>query len=305
LKQPLQFIFKSFKYKQGYSLLEVLMTIGLMSITALAMNSIIVNLSHQNKSITQKLEAVELEQTIVRLMADNNSCQCMFQGITWDNTKPVTLTSLKNGCNNDLVSVGSEVSSGKTGLKIKSINLKNLSEQTAIPPTADIFIEFEQSPDTMQLKPIKIASQGFTLTGSSIQNCLGVTNASAVCITLGGSIVSGTCVLSPNFACNSLGGSWSGSKCNFATVSPTTPTYSPPDTPSIPVTSTTAPMDCYNPGTWSDWSGNYSGVCSDFWSGGGCSDTGSDVCGHAYISYKKDCSQLTVSEYRYTCGRKK
>lgn len=202
-----------------------------MTIVAAAMSAMTINLQKQNSAIQQKLETLEYEQAIMRLLSDNNSCECMFKGITWPSpltpTSKISLSDIKNGCltgvHSKLVSAGSPLSTN-SNLKVSSIEIQSLQSYGAGKVSGDLVINLDPATMINSLKPIRFKSQGFSIVGSNIDKCLGIAGADQMCTSFGGTWTGAGCDLapSPSAACTNMGGTWSGTQCTFPTVSNTT-----------------------------------------------------------------------------------
>lgn len=223
----------SIKNQKGFSLVEVLVASFLMLILGLAMVTMTVNQQRQNKALQQKLDVMEVEQTLLRLLAEPQSCQCMFQGLVWNpdgqNNLP-DLTTIKNGCatgaNNTLLSHNAVITGTSSSLKVNAIKVKNAKDIGGNNRTADIEISFLSAPDMPPVKSILLSSQSFSINpaDSKIDQCLGVAGADKMCVSMGGSWSAGKCTLagpSPEKPQNTTGceasygpgWSWNGSTC--------------------------------------------------------------------------------------------
>lgn len=188
----------------GFSLIEILIALVIFMFLTLGMSSSIVFLSRQNKALQQKIDSISLEQTIVRLLSDNNSCQCMFENIPWPQQGEISLNSLKNGCGSDIISTSGILSNySNSGLTISSIKLINLKSISATQKSADLVIDFDSTKLAGPLSSIKLVAQGFITNNiggqTQIQQCLGIAGASIMC--------------------ESMGGTWSNNICTFKSTS--------------------------------------------------------------------------------------
>ncbi|MGZ3782583.1 MAG: PulJ/GspJ family protein [Pseudobdellovibrionaceae bacterium] len=202
----------------GFSLIEILITIGIAGIISLAIATITTTLIKQNKALQQKLESIELEQNTVRLLADNNSCNCIFQGLPFTGAETLMSDGIKNGCSGYLIKPNSLISANGSGLKISTIKLDtlNIAEKSA-----DLLINFAPGSIVGSLKPIRIKSLRFVISGTNIDQCFGVAGSKEVCISMGGTWQNNTCSFAApaSQTCASLGGSWTGSSCTLPTPS--------------------------------------------------------------------------------------
>ncbi|MCB0371161.1 MAG: hypothetical protein KDD45_17530, partial [Bdellovibrionales bacterium] len=143
----------------GYSLIEVLIATSIVMMMALAMGTLIHNNQKQNKGLQQKLEAIELEQQVVRLLTDVAACECMFKDLDWTGSD-INIPLLKRGCGGNLVSAGNLISPGGSGVKINTIQLENIDTANI---SADLKITFDSTSTIIPLKPIIISGQHFIL----------------------------------------------------------------------------------------------------------------------------------------------
>lgn len=187
--------------------------------------SYFIHLQKTNETIHQKLIALELEQSALRLFGDDQSCECIFAGLEWPSTisanSAIPMTKLNNGCapsTPPIVEKGKAIRNG-TKMVINKIELKNLTPISADKVSADLEIGFDPESLTGPLKNISMPGQQFLITAGKITTCLG------------GSI-------SPAKTCTSLGGQWKSEKCSFGSIalaSAPTPSPGPTDTPSVTV----------------------------------------------------------------------
>lgn len=189
-----------------------------MSIIGLAMATMITQLQKQNKGLQQKLESIQIEQSLTRLLTDNNNCKCMFQNLTIpsDNSNVTITGGIKAGCSGvNLLTPGTEVHSSGTGLKVSSVELKNITNVDATRKLANIVVNFDQNSLASPLRSISIIGQSFLVSGTTVTECVGLPGAKEMCQGMGGTWISGACQMSPQLACTSLGGNWTGSACSL------------------------------------------------------------------------------------------
>ncbi|MFN7455415.1 MAG: type II secretion system protein J [Pseudobdellovibrionaceae bacterium] len=208
-------------------LVEVLVAVAIMAIIAVGMAAMTVSIARQNTSLQEKLQSIELEQSIHRLMADSNNCACMFANLAWPtNGTEISLGQLKNGCQTGgtaLISAGQKINPS-SNMKVASVKLKNLKNIDATTVSGDLEILFDEGTLESALKPISIPSQSFTLTGSSVRACLGVQGADRICSSLGGTWNGTTCATKPpppTETCTSIGGTWTDGACRAASSATT------------------------------------------------------------------------------------
>lgn len=162
--------------KKGFSLIEILVAVGIVSIVGFALTTLFISTQKQNKFIEQKLEKVELEQSIVKLLSDNSTCSCLLNGPAWSTgTTEINLASLKNGCSgNDLIQASQPINPNSQ-IRIDTIKIKDISDVGSGMISGVIEIKLK---DTIQpMKPIVISGQSFitdnVATPTKITSCLG------------------------------------------------------------------------------------------------------------------------------------
>lgn len=199
--------------KAGFSLVELLVAIGIMSIIMAGMAALGVNLSRESKALQQKLETIEMEQVLVRLMSERSACDCMFRGIDWRSDAAMEIPLLAKGCNSTpgsyLISAGKPLSDYGAGVEISRISLQNPTDIGGNNRVADLVIEFSRSSLIRPLRPLRIPSQSFVLSGTSIGQCMGIAGSEVLCHDLGGTWSSGSCQfpqVGGDLACTSAGG---------------------------------------------------------------------------------------------------
>lgn len=224
---------KKQKHHNGFSLVEVLVTVGVVSIMGLAMASMISSLERQNKALGQKLESIELEQSVNRILVDNTSCGCLFDYPAWTTGTPeISLNHLKKGCNAENLLTKDASIFPNSQLKVETIKLKNITPLVGSGTiSGDVEIVLKNGISSM--KPIRISGLRFSpddiTTPTKIAGCVGVAGAQTMCTGMGGSWDGSKCIMSTNIdsqtskICTNLGGSWDGSSCSLVAKSKTCP----------------------------------------------------------------------------------
>lgn len=197
--------------RRGFGILEALIAFGLVSIIGLAITFTLLNFMKQNKGLQQKLESIELEQNIVRLLSDVTSCDCIFKGYPFSGEN--ISDGIKNGCAGNLIKPNSLISPTGAGLKVKSIKLQDLNESEK---TADLLIDFNEESVVGVLKPIRIRSLKFQVSGGNIDRCFGSLGKKELCLNFGWTWENNKCTFqTAQDTCGTLGGSWNGSSCSL------------------------------------------------------------------------------------------
>lgn len=93
--------FKQFKSLKGFSLLELVISIGLMTIMISAILTVILNLIREQQNINHKMNLLNIERSIQAAFADTEDCDCNFINKTFDATKSdakLDLSEIKMSC---------------------------------------------------------------------------------------------------------------------------------------------------------------------------------------------------------------
>lgn len=217
---------KKYKHHNGFSLVEVLVTVGVISIMGLAMATMMSSLERQNKALGQKLESIELEQSLNRILVDNASCGCLFDYPAWTTGTPeINLTHLKKGCSADNLLATDTSIYTNSQLKVETIKLKNITPFAGSGTiSGDVEIVLKNGVNSM--KPIRIPGLRFSpddiTTPTKIAGCVGVAGAETMCTGMGGTWKDGKCQLpmmataistSDCIAQYGVGWTWNGSAC--------------------------------------------------------------------------------------------
>lgn len=195
------------KDAQGFSLLEVTVAVGILGIIVWATTGLIISLMNENKALSEKLESIELEQSLNRLTTESNVCSCMFDSPAWSpGVSEIELNHLKKGCvAESLLSVGEPVNSGSK-LKTESIKIKNISVIGSGNLMGDL--EIKLSGGARSIKPLLISGLSFSPDNialpQKISTCLGVAGAQQLCVGMGGTW-DGHCSLPPSTGAEPLG----------------------------------------------------------------------------------------------------
>lgn len=159
----------------GFSIIEVLVALGIMSMVGLGVMTVASDSGTHSQILKNKLELLEIEQAIVRLVSDKNSCGCMFQGIALPGAGgSVNLNALKNGCK---VGVGANLlqagnpPNATSMLTIDTIKLTNFEDLTLGNKAADI--EIEVTSQVGSFRKIVIPSNAFVIQAGAISKCVG------------------------------------------------------------------------------------------------------------------------------------
>lgn len=149
--------------QSGFSLIEVLVSVGLLSLVSLGMMTMI---SNQNKSITvlgEKLTAKDLEISLKSLMLNRSFCSCLVNGKTFNTgTNQVSaISSVPTGYTNlatctaaatNLIPTAGSVFNNSTSLRVGSINVENVVVQSASTYTAELTVGIDPASGIMPLK---------------------------------------------------------------------------------------------------------------------------------------------------------
>jgi type II secretory pathway pseudopilin PulG len=74
------------KNERGYSLIEIMVSAGLMMIIALGAASLISSQNREMQSVTERLKLSELKTSVSQVLSNSTFCSCFFRGRTFDTT---------------------------------------------------------------------------------------------------------------------------------------------------------------------------------------------------------------------------
>ena len=113
---------------RGFSLVEILVVSGIISIIGLALASILSQSSSTQRQLTQKIDQLTFRSYLVDLMADETTCSCMINDIPVkanDKNHVVPLNMLREGCNTDpnrFLAKADQPLPGSTGLTVNELS---------------------------------------------------------------------------------------------------------------------------------------------------------------------------------------
>lgn len=153
----------------GFSLIEMLVTLVILSIASLGLGSLVSFTTNQNMQLLQRIEILNMQQSFLRLISSKAQCDCTFANLNWNPSgdKISGITSIKNGCgsgnlfsttsNNDLVGSIDIVNIQTTGTNRYHADLKisPRSPVSYLAKTRPIFIsnlQFSIDPDSKKIK---------------------------------------------------------------------------------------------------------------------------------------------------------
>lgn len=172
IKNHLKFIASN---SHGMSIVEVVVASGIMLIIGIGVVSLMSSQQKSNKNLEYKLDVLNVEGALARLLSDDSNCACMFNGISFSSSNQnVNLNKIPNGCqtgpNNSLVTVGAKLTSDSS-IIVQSIALANVVDSGVNQKSSDLIIEVT-NPGMAIIKPIKIPARQFRVnSGGSITSC--------------------------------------------------------------------------------------------------------------------------------------
>jgi prepilin-type N-terminal cleavage/methylation domain-containing protein len=166
--------------RSGFTLLEVMIALGVAAVGLLALASWAANMSRQQQMLSQKMITLEVNSGVQSLM--NNMSQCTFntKNLAWPHSTPPAAVSLANGLwiyntltNAQIANVAKVglIPSGY-GLSIKDIELVNIQSIGTGSYSADLQIDFSTP---FPLNPVRfpnvILATAQVGGNDQIQNC--------------------------------------------------------------------------------------------------------------------------------------
>jgi Tfp pilus assembly protein PilV len=165
---------------RGFSLLQVTISVGVLSILALAMLTMSINQAAALRYLEQKAEALEIKTLIGATFQEPNVCSCQvnpsatvdnfndanlwFDSAVVDGSQSISVKKLKSGC--ELASPGliSEGQRLPSGLVVDKINLVNLLP-TSNPNQwqGDWQVTWVTNPSDRPQKPVLVKGQKFLI----------------------------------------------------------------------------------------------------------------------------------------------
>ena len=183
--------------EKGFSLAEIIVAMGLLSVLSLGVSSMIKNMQQGQATAEVKMEQLEIHRVISMILMDRGACENTLKNIILGNA----ITDIKNSSGISLYSVGN--SYGNNTLKISSMQTKDLGEvDSSGVRSVELLIKFDK------LKKIAI--------GQTKQATIRLNVVADSATKIISSCYSDSIQLLKQ-SCESLGGVWSiaDSKCNL------------------------------------------------------------------------------------------
>lgn len=185
------------KCEKGFSLAEIMIAMGLLSVLTLGVSSMMKNMQQGQATAEVKLEQLEIRRVISMVLMDRLACENTLKNIILGNT----ISDIKNSSGVSLYSVGK--SYGNNTLKISSIQTKDLGEiDSSGVRSAELLIKFDKL-KKMAMGQIKQATIRLNVVADSTTKLISSCYSDSLQLL--------------EQSCESLGGAWSAadSKCNL------------------------------------------------------------------------------------------
>lgn len=164
--------------QRGFSLVEVLISVGLMSIMAIIFTSVLTNYHKSINWLAQKGDAVDLKNQMMSTLNNPTICSCQVNpNLTADNSNDSNLSfnsnttsgaasmnmiRIRSGCGATDPIVAEAGQRLSNGLRVASVTLANLRPATSPATTAwlgDFTVTFDQGSDSLPIRPVTMTSR--------------------------------------------------------------------------------------------------------------------------------------------------
>ncbi|MFN3697202.1 MAG: PilW family protein [Pseudobdellovibrio sp.] len=156
--------------KLGFSIIELMFSLGLSTIVGLAMFSLVQSQNKEVRALNQQLSSRDLEIGLRSLISANNKfCGCLLRNLTINSmTTPPNITSsnlvsdIPNGYDAACNPIGGSyivtnfARADEMNVAVSSISIGNLTSITAGKYSADITLILDKTKLVRELKPIKV-----------------------------------------------------------------------------------------------------------------------------------------------------
>lgn len=202
--------------QQGSTLIQVLITAGMMTAMALVMAQVFLQQNRQIKFLEQKSETIDIKNQLLMTLQSQNVCGCnlnplkltptpgtanSFNGTVANSILNLNATGLRETCNSSIAPFLEIGQSSNTNLKIESIRVIDINHR---PVGADnnrfigkLVIGFSPETTMIKLKDITLPIEILTVqtapdTANTVESCK-VSDGITSCKALGGEMVDGKC----------------------------------------------------------------------------------------------------------------
>jgi prepilin-type N-terminal cleavage/methylation domain-containing protein len=156
-------------FEGGFSLVEVLIAVGISGALALAFSSMMASQGKQMNVMTEKMSIIDFGNMVISEWSDANICtkQILEKEITFNSTDPnavINLDELKGNAETTLAKVGEPISPNHPALKVDTIQINHISGKDDS-FTARLQLRFK-SHDGRGVKPIQMSIKLKTLPAS-------------------------------------------------------------------------------------------------------------------------------------------
>ncbi len=188
-----------FKLKQGFSLVEALVVVGLMSLVVMGMSMLVYNMTNNQAILQEKFSAIDIKNSLVSVFSRPEMCVAQLQAcaptmdlsgapLTLPSATSVNCLTLRSGtlaASPIIAQVGTSISGFAPGTMVVSgISLMNIVA-TGIPNTyaGDIVVNFDPNTVKSPFRPPTVPTVIFTVTppanAAVVSNCAS-TNSSTL-----------------------------------------------------------------------------------------------------------------------------
>jgi type II secretory pathway pseudopilin PulG len=174
-----------FHSQNGMSLIETMISIGVLSITILAFATMTTNQNRSNQALTQKLATLDLANVVIRTIGDPVSCGTMvtntpvtFNSDSVDKDTTIKLNSLyasdpSKGKVAPAAAISQAASPMSNGAVVSSIEIRDLNKVSETNYSGRLRISFDPNTLVYPLRPVELGISVITTAAPGVKTITG------------------------------------------------------------------------------------------------------------------------------------